>query len=421
MKKLTIIFLIGVFLFFWAGGEGYCDEILFWPDCVKEAEKNHPDLVSAREKLNESKADKAITVSGILPQISVSGSQSTSRTASGKDRPDSYSYGVSGEQLVFDGFKLPYDIASTSRDLESSQYSYKVTSSDVRLQLRTAFIDLLKAQELLGITETIALRRSRNVELVKLRYEAGREHKGALLTAQANSAQADFEAAQAKRNISVEQRRLIKELGRMKFSPIEVKGDFAISSSDEQKPNFEELAENTPFLRELIVQKESARFSLKSAKADLFPKIYAVASAGRTSSSWPPVNEQWSVGGKMSFSLFEGGSNIAKISKAKALMIKSMADERSGRDGVILTLEETYAQLQDALDNVGVQKKFLEASVERAKIAQAQYSTGLISFDDWTIIEDDLVKVKKSFLNAQSDYLIVEAVWVQAKGGTLDE
>lgn len=408
-------------MFFLAGGEGYCDEILFWPDCVKEAEKNHPDLVSAREKLNEAKADKAITISGILPQISASGSQLTSRTVSSSARPDSYSYGVSGEQLVFDGFKLPYDIVSASRDLESSQYSYKVTSSDVRLQLRTAFIGLLKAQELLGITKTISERRGRNVKLVKLRYEAGREHKGALLTAQANSAQADFEAAQAKRNISVEQRRLIKELGRMKFSPVKVNGNFTISLPDEEKPDFEQLAEATPFLRELIAQKESSRFSLKSVKADLFPKVYATASLGKTASSWPPVNEQWSVGGRLSFSLFEGGSNLSKISKAKSALAQSMADERSGRDGVILTLEETWSQLRDALDYVSVQQKFLEASIERAKIAQAQYSTGLISFDAWTIIEDDLVKVKKFFLNAQADYLISEAVWVQARGGALDE
>jgi len=66
-----------------------------------------------------------------------------------------------------------------------------------------------------------------------------------------------------------------------------------------------------------------------------------------------------------------------------------------------------------------VQGKFFEAARERAKITQAQYSTGLISFDNWTIIEDDLVNAKKSFLDVQADALIAEANWIQAKGGTL--
>ncbi len=62
----------------------------------------------------------------------------------------------------------------------------------------------------------------------------------------------------------------------------------------------------------------------------------------------------------------------------------------------------------------------MEAARERAKITQAQYSTGLVSFNNWTIIENDLVRAKKSFLDAQFNALIAEADWIQAKGGTLD-
>ena len=67
-----------------------------------------------------------------------------------------------------------------------------------------------------------------------------------------------------------------------------------------------------------------------------------------------------------------------------------------------------------------MQKKFLEAVNERAKIASAQYESGLISFDDWIIIENNLVTYKKSHLNAQADMLDAEAYWIQAIGGTLE-
>jgi len=86
---------------------------------------------------------------------------------------------------------------------------------------------------------------------------------------------------------------------------------------------------------------------------------------------------------------------------------------------VILTLGETWKNLQDAIDNVSVEKMFLGAAQERAKIAQAQYSNGIINFDDWIIIEDNLVSAKKAYLNVQANLLITEANWVQAKGGTL--
>ena len=395
------------------------EEILTWEDCIKEAKENHPDLISAEEELNQTKANKAIAKSDSLPQITTNLSGKTAKAAT-KVTTDTYAYDVTSKQLLFDGFKTSYDIAFATENIKSAQYNYEVTSSNVRLRLRTAFVKLLRAQQLLDITEDIAKRRKQNVELVKLRYEAGREHRGSLLTAQADLAQAEFELAQAKRNIDLAQRRLTKELGREKLRPIRVKGDFEIKYSYREKLDFESLAESTPLLQELIVQKEAARFGLKSAKADFFPEVYANASAGRTDSHWPPHKDKWSAGVSLSFPIFEGGSRIAEVSKAKAVFNQTQADERSGRDSVILTLEETWKELQDAIDEVEVQQKFLEAAEERAKITQAQYSTGLISFDNWTIIEDDLVRAKKSFLDAQANTLIAEANWIQAKGGTLD-
>ena len=85
-----------------------------------------------------------------------------------------------------------------------------------------------------------------------------------------------------------------------------------------------------------------------------------------------------------------------------------------------MALEQTWAALQDSVGTVGVQKKFLDAAEERAKISEAQYSLGLIQFDNWTIIEDDLVNAKKTFLNAQANALLAEANWIQAKGETLE-
>jgi len=396
------------------------EEILTWEDCVKEAKKNHPNLLSARERLNQTKANKAITRSNLLPQISSNVNARTSKTAA-ENSTDAYSYGITGKQTLFDGFKSFSDLAAASKNIESTQYNYQVTSSDVRLRLRTAFVELLRAQELLQITEDIATRRKQNVELVRLRYEVGREHKGSLLTAQANLAQAEFEVAQARRNIDLAQRRLTKELGRTQMVPVRAKGDFEIKYSYQEKPDFERLSQNTPFLRGLIAKREAARLGSKSARANLFPQISANASAGGSASHWPPDRNEWSVGVGLSFPLFEGGSRIAEISRANAVFRQAEADERSGHDSVILTLEDTWIALQDATDRIKVQQKFVEATEERAKIAQAQYSTGLMSFDNWTIIEDDLVRTKKSFLDVQANALIAEANWIQATGGMLDE
>jgi outer membrane protein TolC len=394
------------------------EEVLTWGDCVKEARKSHPDLLSAEEVVNQAKANKTITISNMLPQVSTELRQSTSKTAT--KRSDTYSYGVTAQQLLFDGLKTPYDIAAAAKNVKSARYNYEVTSADIRLRLRTAFIELLKAQQFVTIAEDIAVRRRQNADLVQLLYNGGREHRGSLLTAQANLAEAEFEVTQAQRTITVAQRQLSKELGRTEVKPIQVTGNFVDINVKRERPNFEALAVSNPSLESLLAKKEAAKLSLKSAKADFSPQVYANAQAGRSDSYWPPDDDEWSVGATLTFPLFEGGRRWANVSKAKAVLSQAQEDERSTRDSVTLTLEQTWTNWQNALDNVAVQKNFLQAAEERAKIAQAQYSNGLISFDNWIIIEDDLVRTKKSFLDAQANAFLAESQWIQAQGGTLD-
>jgi len=62
----------------------------------------------------------------------------------------------------------------------------------------------------------------------------------------------------------------------------------------------------------------------------------------------------------------------------------------------------------------------LEAAQERARIAETEYSIGLLIYDNWIIIENNLVTAKRTFLSTELGELVAEANWIQAKGETLD-
>lgn len=394
--------------------------LLTWEDCVKAAELNHPDLVSAAQQLKQVEADKWIRQSAMLPQVSTELKGQTSKTSTSEEYKESYSYGISGKQLLFDGFKTSNDVGAAKEEVRASHYNYAVVSSNVRLTLRNAFVELLRAQGLISITESIARRRKQNLELVELRYEAGREHKGAMMTAQADFAEAEFEKKQAQRNLLLARIKLVKAIGWQRQLSVKAEGDFVVFESEKNMPDFEYLTDNTPLLEELIAKKEAARYGLKSAKSDFFPQVYLNASYDKTGIKWAPRVREWMAGVSVTFPLFEGGSRVAQVSKQEAKMRQAYADERSGRDNVIITLGETWVGFQDAIDTVSVQKKFLDAAQERAKIALSQYSSGFLSFDNWIIIEDELVRTRKSYLNAQANMLTAEARWIQAKGGILE-
>ncbi|MDD5521505.1 MAG: TolC family protein [Kiritimatiellae bacterium] len=398
------------------------DKALTWADCIRESLTNNPDLISAVESIRQAEAKVKVAGSGLMPSVSTS----LSGDRSGGDlvnEDNSFSVGVSAKQLIYDGGKTLRNKDSSREQLNATRFKYDVASANVRRSVRLAFIDLLKAQRQVTITENILVRRKQSTKLIRLRYEGGREHKGSLMTAEAKEAQADFDHVQAQRNVMMAQSSLAEVLGRRPgdgTSDLSVQGELESSKIDVEKPDFWGMAESTPLVKELCAQSNIANLGVKSAKAEFYPGVYANAGASRSSSDWPPDQDQWSVGLSMSFPLFEGGSRVAELDRAKSVFRQADSELRSGLLSAASILQIRWISMRNASDRVKVREKFLDAARERARIAEGQYSASLIVFDSWIIIEDDFVQADQSLLESQAAALIAEAEWIQAKGGTLE-
>ncbi|OHD70941.1 MAG: hypothetical protein A2W19_08215 [Spirochaetes bacterium RBG_16_49_21] len=427
---------------------GYGADALSWRECVRLAKDKNPQLVSAQQVIRQNKAAKGITRSGYLPQISANLGAEVSRQEGGlsagelavysaagvgasqllrqgvsttSNKVEKYSYGVSGTQMLFDGLKTIYDVNSAQSLVEYAQYQYAYTSSQLRHDLRLAFVQLLKAQESIVISKEITARWKKNRELVLMRYKAGREHRGSLMSAEANLAQAHYRLLQAERSITAAQRGLLRQMGFYSFTSVRAGGTLrGAIQHDRNKPDFNNIVDAHPLVLQIVKRKESARYTEKSQIAGLSPVISATGSIGKSDDKFLPKNTNWSAGVQATLPLFDGGNRYYNIEKARAAHRQLKADELNTREQVILALEQKWIDWQNAIDLVGVQRKFLAAAEERSRIAEAEYSLGLVLFDNWIIIEDDLAQKKLAYLDARANELNAEAEWIQAKGETLD-
>lgn len=398
-------------------------QVLTWPECLSIASANNLTLLIAREKLVQQEAGLSGTRSGFWPQISLgANTQHNERTVQEPQitsKTDSLGYDLSVRQNVFDGFKTWNSSLAAEQELRAAQYDYFLTASNVRLALRNAFIALLKAQEQKKLAEIIVERRAQNMALLKLKYDGGREHKGALLLARADLDQAEADVAQAERDLTLAQQSLLTVLGNKAYAQCTVSENELVSL--QVKPNFEEIAKMNPQLRLLEAKLNAAKYSATAVRADQLPNVYASYQIGKSGDSWPPENSQWSLGANMSFTVFDGDRNGAALRKAEAVVTQTVLQVADGRQTIVLTLAQTWNDLVNAYEDVKVRKSFLIAAEERARIANAQYAAGLLTFDNWSIIEDNLVNAQKNYLNAKIAVLQAEARWVQACGGGFDE
>ncbi|MCX8094276.1 MAG: TolC family protein [Candidatus Goldbacteria bacterium] len=420
MKK-TLFFLILVLFIFKIN---LAAEELTWQMCVDEALQNNPQISQAKAKLDQAKANAWAAKASLFPQISVSAGASRrgNEFSNLTSDPTSYSYGASVRQLLFDGFQSLNNINKSNEEIEVAELNYKITSASIRYKLRQAYVNLMKAQELLNITEDILSRRKKQYQDIKMRYNAGREHKGSLLNAEASLAQAEFEKEQANRNFIVAKQVLAKELGRQDYNELSVKTDFNLANNLDMQPDFNGLLIKNYNYILLEKSKKIAEYSDASSIGAFFPSINLNGSVSRGGDEFPPQeNTNWSAGINLSLSLLDGGLLLAKKNAADAYLKQTEEELKYGENDIILNIEQTWNNLIDAKKQNEIQEKFLSAAYERAKIADVQYSNGLINFDNWTIIQDNLVSSKKSYLNSQVNLLLAEAAWIQITGGTLED
>lgn len=413
--ELMKLYVMSAILFFCSTTSIYAQDVLTWKDCLDQARKNNPNLISSQEAVREQEAGKAITARGQFPQINADLGISRDQT-----KKNTYSYGVSASQLVFDGFKTQNQVRSASENVNAARQVYRFTSTQVRFDLRSAFINMLKAQELLNVSNEIFRIRKNSLVLITLRYESGLEHKGAFLTAQANMQQANFGRSQAVRNMELFRRQLNKEMGRRELPPFTVTGDFSVQDTVPEKPDLDSIAKNVPSVLEAAARTNAALFDIKAAYGSFAPELLGTTGAGKTGSHWPPNGDQWDFGFNLTMPIFDSGLRKAQVSQSQALFRQAQANQKDAFDTAIVDLEQAWASLQDALETVEVRRQALQAATERSKIAEAQYSTGFMTFDNWIIIENDLVNAKTAYLEAQANALFAEAGWIRAKGETLE-
>lgn len=396
---------------------------LAWTECVKIAKKNNPDLISSMEKINQKDAAKKVTRADILPQLSASASGEHGKFDSGtpNNSTNSYSYDISAKQLLFDGFKTVYDIKSADASLDESKLDYSVTSATVRLNLRNAFINYIKTEKMYDITVEIQKRRKHIYDLVKIRYEAGKEHLGSLHSVKAEFMEAQANVRAAERDISLAHKILCYLMGIPETEIFKPDCIFEVTSHYDSKPDFTALAAKNPSVVKAKHTKQAAYYTLKSSQLDFSPKVYGTASMGKTGDSLDDMSRNWSVGFEISAPLFEGGKTWYTESKASASYRQCESDEKSTLNTVLKSLEESWNSLKSAIEYVEVQKETLDSASERSKIGEMQYTIGTMTFDNWTIIESNLASAKKSYLNACADALTAEAQWLQSMGGTLED
>jgi len=390
---------------------------LTWEDCVRLAAKHNPALIAAREQVAAAEAGIRAARSAMLPQLSIGtsaeyGEQSGSET----DGDTSYGASLSVGQSLYSGGENHAKVRAAEAGLDKAKAGANGTSADRTYDLRSAFVELLHAQEQLDLLRKIEERRKDNLELVDLRYEGGREHKGSLALSQAAFYEAAVDVGQAEREVKVARQTLMRTIGMEgEAGALSVTGKLQTTPAPEIS-DWGRKARETPEYAQTLAEKSAAEAQVESARSGYLPDLSLNGSAGRYRDEDAFEDDRWSVGLKLTFPFWSGGGSKYEYQQAKANLREAEANLTDTLNTEAKDLAETLMTFENAVETVSVREKFIEASEVRAAIARQQYEDGLLSFENWDLIENDLIANRKHLLDAQKAAILAEAAWWKKSG-----
>lgn len=396
---------------------------LTWSEAVALTLENNPELLAAKERVRAADARKLGSYSGFLPSVKATvGYESTERSGSSGvplTTGTGWTAGLNANLNLFSGFADASKVSKADAELKEAQATEAIERARISSDLKTAFESAALARESAKLSRQILKRREENLRLVQLRFESGRENKGSVLLSEAYLEQARFDNLQAQNSLKTSSQTLAKVLGLDGdgTDQIDVVGNVPVTDPPLTAPDFGSLAKLTPDFAKSIEQTKALTEAGRAARASFFPSLDLTSSIGKRGTDFfPNTTDTRTVGISLSLPLFSGGSDLANYRSAVATAnAANFAQQNTLRETRRL-LESTWSEYLESVARLRTDESFRKAATARSEIARTKYNNGLLTFEDWDIIENDLITRQRTVLQTRRTRTVAEAAWEKAQG-----
>jgi outer membrane protein len=415
-KQCIIITILVTFT-----SNSFANQKITFLEAIDLAVKNNLEVQASYEAYKSAQYDKKSSQSTFFPKISASLSYEKSNTqtiATGSSLTnDGYSGALNLTQNLFNGFGDYSSLKIADSNIITSDANLQETKAQISFDLKSAIASYVYAKDSLVLSKDILKRREDNLRMVELRFENGRENKGSVLLSKAYLEQAKLDLFRAQNDLITSLTFLSRVLNLPEDSQIEITDIPSVNDRIDDRPDFNIIIPRTPAAKKFSATLAIANANLISKKAGFYPSWDINGSIGKSGEKiFPDQQKNWQVGTSLTWSFFDGGKDFYSTSSSN-LLVKA-AEKRLENQNLELKriLTDNYSNYIEAIQTVRVSSAFLEASKVRAEISRSKYNNGLTSFDDWDIIENDLITRQKDYTQKIRDRLIAEASWEQAQG-----
>lgn len=384
-------------------------QTISWEEALRFTIEGSPELSAAKNEYMARKEEESAAFGTFLPKLNATTSITESKEAL-------YGASLNLTQNIFNGLSdsARYDEAKWKSEV--SRWGLIAVKASLSFQLKEAFANLIYAQDSVTLSQAILERRESNYKLVSVRYDNGRENKGSVLLAEAYYEQSKLDLLKARDGLKIAQDSLKSLMNKEHLGSISVSGEVPLEKVEAKYKTISEFVLETPTYNQAQLQEKISEETMKIARSAFFPSLDLNGNIGRTGESYFPDREKWSVGLILTIPLFDGFKDKNKLEATTFLKYAAENRKRHTFLDLIPKLGEAKNFADQSDTKLMVDTKFQSAARTRAEIARARYNNGLISFEDWDIIENELITRQRNYLLSKQDRVLKYAGWEKILG-----
>lgn len=387
---------------------------------------NHPTVLAAKAQKHAAEYTLRDSQSGLLPKVDA-------EYAYGHERTDNPATRTAGndhvnlmrqektlriQQLLYDGGKVWNRIKRDKANVKANKYTLMTTRETVGLRVINAYLNLLRFRESLEIAIQDVQAHRDNLEKMQKRLKggAGRKSELALAKARFSEAQARYQVAQTR--VQSAEHVFVQEVGKAPPHYL-TKAILQPSQLPQQLANAKMMAiKNNPAITAAQTEVEVAGDNVASLRANYLPDVSLNLEASRN-------NELDGVRGanneelaliRVSYNLFNGGSDHAKIKQAIAERHQALQELAEARRDIDARVATAWTDVQ----TIYARYKVLQQNVQEAHTVvqsyQQEFSLGQRSLLNVLDAENEYFRTRVNLVEAHFSYLLSQYRVLEATG-----
>ncbi len=379
------------------------------------------DYAAARYRVNQAMAPLLPQLSGLVSAtrsqgttITTNAAGATIQVAQSRQLGDTFLAQVQLSQLLFDFGK---NLAAT----EAARKLAEVAVEDVELQrqlisltVKEAYTNTLFSQRLIRVQEQAQERAELNLRSAKGFFEVGTRPKSDVARAEVDVANAKLDLIRAKNALRTAIVALNIAMAINVDTPTQIVDNLVYQplTLDRQQLRSDSLRQR-PEYRQAKLRAAAAEATERQTFRNFFPDISGSGAYGGTQSQ---LNESWSLGLTLSWSLFDGGGRIARYQEAKANLEGARARVKSAELDIVQNVEQAEIAVEEAQERILAAQTLVASAQENFRLAQGRFDAGVGTILELTDAQLALTQAQNTESQALADYRIALARLDRAVG-----